>query len=611
MRDHVSSVVFVLVSNLIFPCLSSKPSRAPITPLSLSSSLPRFPGRGGGSTSSIKKQKDDGLENNVFNLLADAIQPSLHKIIVSSIASHQQPTPLKAIVESFTFLSKSQSALKTIDGASHEFYQRSHSLETSTKTEVKGRAARSAGRTGCCADALFACELLDLIIDPPHQNVVDEEVISIDTDDRDVVEETTLNLAGGREILLNTTLSTTSIPLEVLVLYEAEYAGGGGINHGGIDGLLPPNSQRPRGRILIVVRDGHEADLSQTLEHLDHSPEFFDLEEGLVAQEVACVNGILWRCAEELLGILEPILRNAGNETVVVNDVKGGRILKNDKSLPAVHFVARSLAGGVVSLAAAMLNGNIPLPPVRRKRRRRQGGHRKKERQRDDQNLTLPSSSQKSERKNKYKEDCQDSDDNKKVTSKKFVQNGKDQEKSKISPALLQGFAKGRTSGVVIGAPPSLSSNVETPFITSVIHGDDIVCRVTKNSLDKLRERTIRLLEKNVLTKRVGWVADTITLAMSGIQTHAHGSEGEEARLSLAGRVYLVRPRRISGGVSSMHEIGAAGGREALRAAVLWSLNDVLLSRSLWAHHSLEAYISGLDKVQLRKFRAEEGNEGM
>lgn len=52
-----------------------------------------------------------------------------------------------------------------------------------------------------------------------------------------------------------------------------------------------------------------------------------------------------------------------------------------------------------------------------------------------------------------------------------------------------------------------------------------------------------------------------------------------------------------------MHEVGSSkGGREALRAAVLWQLHDVLLSKSLWKHHQLESYIHGLDRVQLRGF---------
>ena len=52
-----------------------------------------------------------------------------------------------------------------------------------------------------------------------------------------------------------------------------------------------------------------------------------------------------------------------------------------------------------------------------------------------------------------------------------------------------------------------------------------------------------------------------------------------------------------------MHEVGSSkGGREALRAAVLWQLHDVLLSKSMWKHHQLESYIHGLDRVQLRGF---------
>lgn len=84
------------------------------------------------------------------------------------------------------------------------------------------------------------------------------------------------------------------------------------------------------------------------------------------------------------------------------------------------------------------------------------------------------------------------------------------------------------------------------------------------------------------------------------MKEHARGSEGEEGRLVIPGQTFLIRPRRL-GGVCSMHEVGGAkGGREALRASVLWQLNDILLSKSLWKHHLLQSYIEGLDKVQLR-----------
>jgi len=656
MRNLVSSAIsFLLLSNLPYhPVVSTKSSyKAPSSTTTNTLSSPLRGGGGGLSTApATTTTTTTNDKNDAFHILGTAIQSSLHKTILASsttstASTQPPPASLKSITQSLALLSKSQSTLKSIDGASHEFYQRSHnSLETSTKTEVKGRAARSASRTGCCADALFACELLDLIIDPPptplsnHPSTDvgggddDDTSIRTDTIEERMMEPTTLELAGGRTVLLNITLSNNNaaIPLQVLVLHETDYGGGGGIHHGGIDGLLLSSSsssshpkssssaQHPRGRILIIVRDVHETDLHQTMNQLDHAPEFVDLEEGLMAQEVACVNGILWRSAEELLVALEPILtngggtKNAGDEvptttttTTTTTQAGGGDgddgcdDDKREMTLPTIHFVARSLAGGVVSLAAAMLNGSIPMPPPAVAKRKRNGhtGHRKKLRQQQHDQKSK-------KRRTKYKGEDQGNDNDTDGTVTSSSGNDDQGESKRSITSSLQGFAKGRTSAVVIGAPPSLSSNVEVPFITSVIHGDDVVCRTTKDSLDTLRKRTIRTLKKNSLTKRVGWMTDTINLAVSGIQTHAHGSEGEEARLSLAGRVYLVRPRRISGGVSSMHEIGAAGGREALRAAVLWSLRDILLSKSLWAHHSLEAYIVGLDKVQLRKFRAED-----
>ena len=168
----------------------------------------------------------------------------------------------------------------------------------------------------------------------------------------------------------------------------------------------------------------------------------------------------------------------------------------------------------------------------------------------------------------------------------------------------LHAFGQGRTSALSLGAPPSISANIKASFITSVIYGDDIICRATKESLDRLRKRTMKRVTGGVLSGLTGGLTDTISLTMSSMQSHAHGSEGEEARLSIPGKVYLIRPRRISGGVSSIHEIGK--GRDALRAAILWQLNDILLSNSLWKHHSLESYIKGIDKVQLREIDQED-----
>lgn len=172
----------------------------------------------------------------------------------------------------------------------------------------------------------------------------------------------------------------------------------------------------------------------------------------------------------------------------------------------------------------------------------------------------------------------------------------------------LQGFAKNRVSAITLGAPPSMSANIPADYITSIVYGDDIVCRASKISIDRLLQRIKKVMKGNLFG--VGRVADTISLASSSLMSHAHGSEGEETRLAISGRAFLIRPRRL-GGVCSIHEIGSQlkGGREALRAAILWQLNDVLLSKSLWKHHTLDSYIRGMDKLYLRGTETENDNE--
>jgi len=510
--------------------------------------------RGGGVTVTKQKQK------HAFYLLANALQSSLQS---ESIA--QETISVESIMSAMVLLSKSQMALKGLDGASHELYQRSHSLDTNSNTEVKGRATRSVGRIGCCADSLFGCELLDLL----HSFYVSKEE-----------DESTLDVMN-REVVLNVTLTNTSVPLEVLVLYESEYSGGGGTHHGGIDGLLSSAGKvKERGRYLIVVKDAYELNLTRTVQELDVLPEFINLETGLV-NEVACIHGTLWRCAKSLLELLEPIVMNTTKD----NDEK-----------PVFHFVGQSLAGGIVTLAAAMLDGSIPMPPPRNSRRKR---HRTRTKDSKTELKRQKPRTHKSERKSETNRNKMKDDTASETTS------------SKVLGQSLNGFGKDRTSAVVLGAPPCLSSNVNALYITSVIYGDDVICRTTKTSLDILRKRISSLLNKtNPLVKQVNILKDTMRLTMTGVQSHLHGSEGEESKLSLVGNVYLVRPRRMSGGVSSMHEIGfAKNGREALRASVLWSLKDVLLSKSLWTHHLFESYIHGLDKVQLRKFRINNDEE--
>jgi len=454
---------------------------------------------------------------------------------------------MEKLVDTLERMGAAQKTFKGLDGAAHEAYQRTHSSE-SIDTSVSGRAQRSAARVAATAEGLLACELVEMVEFP--------EFVSDDT-------------LQERKVLLNYTISNSPLSLgksklSVVVLYEPEYRGGAGLDHGTIVSLTEDMRRgRPRGRILVIIADSLSDDLVGVMSILSQKPKRVKLSSGLVADEIASVQPTLYKAAGDLLEEIEPQLRKYSNTT-------------------AVHFIGRSLAGGVASLAATMLDGTLPLP--KRKKQKGKGTKAKVESA-------------------VVKESEEESDS---ATDEKM--------ENSTTPEIipLSGLARARSSAITLGAPPCLSSNVLAAYCTSFLYGDDVVVRTTSDSVNRLCDRVKRNLKSGFVGRNIGWMSDTLTLTVSSLQTHAHGSEGEEANLSIAGRAYLVRPRRL-GGLCSIHEVGNLnkGGREALRANLLWQLHDVLLSKSMWKHHSLESYIHGLDRVQLRGTTDEVKEEDM
>jgi hypothetical protein len=343
-----------------------------------------------------------------------------------------------------------------------------------------------------------------------------------------------------RTVLLNQTAATKigDANVSLLVLYEAHYGGGSGIHHCSIEDLTNVRKfKKSKGRLLIVISDGISNDLEASLRILEAPASHVRYKQG---PEIASVQHNLYKAAGELISVMEPFLRSYNSS--------------------AVHLTGRSLSGGIAALATCILDGEIAMP-----------GEKK----------------QQSAPKRKKK--------------KSHTETSKNTTISEEYPAL-QGLCKGRVSAVTLGAPPCFSANVQADFITSILYGDDIICRLSPESFDRFLKRTRRALKRGgLIGKRLNWMTDTLSLTAANLQSHALGSEGEEARLSIPGRAFLIRPRRL-GSLCSIHEVGAQlkGGREALRAAILWQLNDVLLSRSMWKHHQLESYIHGLDRVHLR-----------
>jgi hypothetical protein len=484
---------------------------------------------------------------------------------------------VKTISSALKSLSTTQAALKKIDGTAHEMYQRTHKSSTTLEGDddeddednsgkigglkVKGRMSRNAARVGCVADALFAAELCELVTSPS----------SVKHDEN---EDGTLADWTEREIVFNATIypdestkdQQSNIALSVLVIYEPKYNGGAGVRHGGIEDLLSfaqeeagddsdsaeSNSSNqstlsPRGRFIIILSDfdasSSKNDLPYIISTLDVPPIRVKLNRQ--SNEMASVNGPLYRMAGSLIRSVGQVINLSDKEASVevdkeASDDESGSKETNDTRKQPSDRPAIHIVGHSLASAVGALAANIL-----------------------DGSLPMPASNDKSERR-------------------------------------WSGFARDRVSALCLGCPPCMSG-IEVDFVTSVINGDDVVCRSSYSTLQRLYGRTERSIKGGILGKGVGWMSDAARLTVTGLTSGS--SKRKSDHLAVPGRVYLIRPRRIGGGSSSIHEVGGSiGGRENFRAAVLWQLNDVLLSKSLWKHHSQSSYIRSLDRVQLKGF---------
>jgi hypothetical protein len=578
------------------------------------------------STSTLRKRKDDKETNDdAYVLLARAIQD---RLTIADVDNQEAPYDLSIITSALRSLSKTQSALKKIDGAAHEAYQRTHRSSTSLDDDdneddenddnddydddknnnpnsakgsssttigglkVAGRMSRNAARIGCVANALFAAELCEFGSGVDYND-------SNNNNNND--DDGTLASWTGREVILNTTISTDDLIISVLILYERGYDGGVGVDHGSVDDLLssvkseigvtvisedrdveegkeesddvvemtkssktvdnysaissshnPTSAAIARGRFLVILSDHLHIsrDLSSIMSVLDKPPRQLRLRH----DESTSVCESLYQTANKVLDVIGPVIAATSNSTSGSNNNNvDGVIVVNDSQKvqqPAIHFVGYSLAGGVAAISACIIDGSLPLLLRRRSNSK----------------------------------DNQQQHDN-------FA-----------SPSLLNGSGRARTSALCLGPPPCISSNVKTPFITSIIHGDDVVCRTSRDTIDSLCDCTRRTIKGGILGRSVGWMSQAVKLTVSGLTSSSSN------RLVIPGQVYLVRPRRIGGGSSSIHEVDGRGGN-TLRATLLWQLNDILLSKSLWSHHRLETYIRSLDRVGLKGFADQQSIE--
>jgi len=569
------------------------------------------------TTLQVISAKSPKKKNEAYTILARSIQSRVNDPPVGSQSAKQTNYDVDTIASALRSLSTSQSALKKIDGSAHEFYQRTHKSRTNLAASIEdedeedgvddktgsigslkvaGRMSRKANRVSCIADALFAAELCELIMLAPP---------SLDNDELDTNEEIEYDEDGTlaswteRKVILNTTITPSSQQMNfpvisVIVIYDPSYRGGAGATHGGVDDLLQdakdelmeqneedgddaPNITKtdgslssPRGRYLVMLSENAAAandDLTSTISTLDTPPRRLRLRTG----GAASVCDPLYQMAGKVVKTIGPVLMESNDSKKEADDRCEEKAFEEEGNgdkgkpqraditgeSPAIHIVGFSLAGGVAAISATILDGSLPMPADAKRR------HTAEE---SDENEQTP------------------------------VGRHNDESASRT----WSGCARDRVSAICLGPPPCISSNLKPSFVKSIIHGDDIVSRATQATLDRLYERARRGCSGGVLGRSVGWMTDVVSLTVSGMKSQS--SKNEQERLAVPGNVFLIRPRRMGGGSSSIHEVGGTGGRESLRAAVLWQLNDVLLSGSMIKHHSLDQHIRSLDRVQLQGF---------
>ena len=334
---------------------------------------------------------------------------------------------------------------------------------------------------------MLACELCE-ILELPKDEKAQALNIQLEQYGREVV--------WDREVSLDGRKNGSFPPLKVLCLWEKDFIGGAGIKHGGIHSLEASfsttsensNESQKRGRLLVIIADSFAYDLAKTIEYLDESPYPLQISAGLVAEEASVHEG-LWRAAGKVIESIRDVvllkshtenINDKGEHDIEQRDPNDGSIVDDmeasDDKMAAIHFLGRSLGGGVSTLAAAMLDGSLPCP----------NSHKKKKRKKYDEL----------------------------IDNSNIAEAGISSIELSLPTLSISGYGRGRTSAFVLGAPPTLSANIRAAFVTALIHGDDIICRTTQASIDRLCDRTEQAMKRGLLTKNIGWMADAVSLTV-------------------------------------------------------------------------------------------------
>lgn len=176
-----------------------------------------------------------------------------------------------------------------------------------------------------------------------------------------------------------------------------------------------------------------------------------------------------------------------------------------------------------------------------------------------------------------------------------------DSKDSRVNPVpALKGAYKNRMKAVLIAPPPCISRSIVSPGITSLLCGDDVVPRAAPDAINRLRRRVLRALQSGAgkggfsglgYTASAGFLKDLKAVTGKSVKTYTSG-EHDLSSLRVPGRVFYLKARSHKEG-ASLQRVMRGNWREDM----LWQLNEVLLSDRMLRHHELDYHIKTLDRL--------------
>lgn len=156
---------------------------------------------------------------------------------------------------------------------------------------------------------------------------------------------------------------------------------------------------------------------------------------------------------------------------------------------------------------------------------------------------------------------------------------------------------RGKVRCMTYGSMPCISRSVIPAFITSLICGDDLLCRIQRESLQRMREKVASAVASGAGKRGLGWLSGASLLgelshtASKQLGQYSTRKKDTKGILHLPGRVFYMKSRQLKQGATLQRVL-----RGNWQEEVMWNIRDVVLSPKMVTHHDLEAYIRTLSR---------------